>query len=347
MLCVLSYCVLSEYYDRYFWKNYYPRHNVNHLKGKKTKHSLEILASLAIRGPSTTREMAKFTLKESMEYTHVILKGSNHASSLEGIYRKLIQGIPIQENKIQSKKYPGLVDHRFLVPTEKKINSKKILVQTYFLSLKGCFFALAFQFTIEQLSMFIKNASLNHLYFAYLKKILDDTSIEFVKRIFILPVQSIIKNGMLYLGESISFSYVLSEHQQTINDTVFQINDYQLISAKFRKSELENFKKILEHTFYTQNPTSDWQSLIKEYFYSDDTSLEYFDDYSDGHFEFILLYRLMRSVHFGYYSGLTENIPNKTQRILRSKDWKQYKKYYPEFRSPEHRDKVKRIVVRY
>jgi len=347
MLCVLRYCVLSEYFDRYFWKNYYPRHNVNHLKGKKTKHSLEIFASLALLGPSTTREMAKFTLKKSMEYTHVILKGSNDASSLEKIYRKLIQGIPVQENKNQSKKYPGLVDHQFLVPTEKKINSKKNPVQTYFLSLKGCFFALAFQFTNEQLSMFIKNASQNHLYFAYLKKILDDTSIEFVKRIFILPVQSIIKNGMLYLGDSISFSYVLSEHQQAINDTVFQINDNQLISTKFRKSELENFKKILNHTFYTQNPTSDWQFFIKEYFYSDDNSLEFFDDYSDGHIEISLLYRLMKAVHFGYYSGFTENIPNKTQKIRHSKEWKEYKKYHSEFKSPQHRDKVKRIVKRY
>jgi len=343
--------VLFETFAQFFWKNDYPRHAVPQLKGKKVKHSLEIIAALAICGPCTVPGIARFTTSNTHIYPHKTVKGSNEASSLGKTYRKLILGRPPQKvgRIVKIKKHPGLINHQFLILTG-KIDSERRSAQTYFLTLKGCLFALGFQFTEKQLSLFIQNASHNHLYFAYLNKILEDTSIEFVKKLFIEPVQSLIRNGMLILGETISFSYLLSEQLHAIEKIVFDlVGKYYGLSKRTRKnkSDLVNFDKTLKHTFYTLHPTSDWGDFVKEYFYPDDSSLEYFYLYSDGSIEVSFLYRLMRAVHFGYHSGLTENIPNKTQKIPLSKTWKQYQKFYPELKSPKERDKKKVIVIHY
>ena len=66
---------------------------VPELKGKKLRHTLEIIASLALKGPCTTREMAKFTHSKSTDYSHTELKGSNSVTVTERIFRKLLLGI--------------------------------------------------------------------------------------------------------------------------------------------------------------------------------------------------------------------------------------------------------------
>lgn len=344
--------VLLEKFEGYFWKNEYPRRAVKQLRGKKVKHSLEIIAALAILGPSTTREMAKFTLSYSSDYSHKGMPGNKEASNLEKTYNRLIRDRPFKTLGRETGKYLGLITQGFLRATEKKKNEKGNEVARYFLTLKGCFFALGFQFqfTDRHLTSLIKNASRNHLYFAYLNNNLEDTSIDFIKKAYLDPIFSLIIKGVIILDSGVPFSYVTSEQQQAISKMIYDIINRHYGSSKQRSEnelDLINFEKTLKHTFYTQNPTSDWRDSMRDYFYPDDSNLEYFDDYSDGSIEIQILYGIMRATHFGVYSGIHENIPNQTQKIPYSKDWKKYRKYHPEFKSPRDRDEKQNIVIHY
>ena len=343
--------MLFEPFESYFWKNDFPRHIIPDLKGKKVKHSLEILASLALYGPGTTRDMAKFTLSKSTEYQQLELKGSNRVSTLEKTYRRLIRGNPINNNRDRKmRKYPGLLDQRFLDQTEKKYNSKNNLVQTYFLSLKGCFFALGFHFTDTQLSLFIKNASRHHLIFAYLNRIAEDTSIDLVKEWFLNPIKDLIRRGLLNIDEYVSLISIFESIQMEIAkriklrfDSVSSDSEYD-DAFDYLKYIQQN---ILKHTFYTEKSTSDWLNFVIEYFYPTDTDNVFLEIQNRKLTEAISLYRIMRSVHFGYYSGILMDASTQTQKIPYSKKWKIFKKKNPQYKSPYDYDKKRHQIVDY
>ena len=343
--------MLFESFESYFWKNDYPRHVIPYLKGKKVKHSLEILASLALHGSSTTRDMAKFTHYKSTEYPQRNLKGSNHISTLEKTYRRLILGIPIKsrdKRKIE-KKYPGLLEQKFLDHTEKNFNSKNKLVQKYFLSLKGCFFALGFQFTDEQLSLFIKNAARNHLFFAYLNKIAEDTSIDYVNEWFLAPIKNLIRKGLLNLDYifslSIIYETIQNEFQNRIESLLESESEEEFEKGFGKLKYME--QKILKHTFYAEKPTSDWDDFVMEYFFPTEVDKEFLEFRNAELFEIILLYKIMKSVHFGYSIGLQFDVPAQTQKIPYSKRWKIFKKENSQYKSPYDYDRKKHQIVDY
>lgn len=342
--------MLFESFESYFWKNDFPRHIIPDLKGKNVKHSLEILASLALYGPGTTWDMAKFTHSKSTEYQHLELKGTNRVRTLDKTYRRRICVNVVKNRSKKIRKYPGLFDQRFLDKIERKHNSKNNLAQTYFLSLKGCFFALGFHFTDTQLSLFIKNASQYHLIFAYLNRIVEDTSIDLVKEWFVNPIKDLIRRGLLNIDEYVSVISIFESIQMEIAK-IIQLR-FDSVSSDDEYDAAMNYLKyirhnIFKHTFYTERPTSDWLSFIIEYFYPTDIDNEFLEIQNKKIIEAILLYKIMRSVHFGFYSGILMDAPIQTQKIPHSKKWKIFKKQNPQYKSPYDHDKKNHQIVDY
>lgn len=325
---------------------------VPELRGKKLRHSLEIIAALALNGPCTTREMAKFTNSHSTDYSNTELKGANSVSVTERIFRKLLLGIDRNNKKRNDKpsRYPGLLDQGFVESTEEYLNEKNRPVKKYFLSLKGCFFALGFRFTDTEMSLFLKNASYNHLMFAYLNRIAKDSSVNLVSELFLGPIKDMIRKGLLNCGQLVSVMSVFEP---------IQMNIAKKISARFEMdSSDESYdkawdyhdyvqQKIFRHTFYTEKPTTDWLYFIIEYFYPSEKERMEIEIHDRKLVEAVNLYRLMKAAHFGYSRGMAIEASTRTQSIPYSKRWKEFKKRNPKYKSPSHYDKKNHQVVDY
>lgn len=338
-------------FNQAIWKNDFPRYMVRNMEGKKVKHVLEIIAGLSILGPSTTRELARFVLLNDHSYPRRPILEKD-ARVLEQIYYKLIEGRLRYESgkKKSQKKYPGLVDHEFLLPVGKKLNSQNREVPTYSLTLKGCLFALGFQFNNDEVSSFLRNAGRSHPVFAYLSKISENTSIDMVKEWFLAPIYDLIKRGLLVLDEFASWSIIFEHVQGNIGrkirssaNSISTDSDYE----KFMEYTEHIEQKILRHTFYTDKVTSDWIDFIIEYFYPMEDAQEFLEFWDGKLVESILIYRMMRATHFGYFHGLAIGATAQTQKIPYSKKWKEFNRHNPEFKSPSDFDRKRHQIIDY
>lgn len=52
------------------WTNSFPSKAIFVNRGKKSKHSLQLIVALALRGPNTTREIAKYVIEQSPKYQY-------------------------------------------------------------------------------------------------------------------------------------------------------------------------------------------------------------------------------------------------------------------------------------
>jgi len=184
------------------WNLQYPRHTVPILKRKRTEDLLNFLAGLAICGPGTTTEVAKFVMHKE-ENSSKFHYSPTHAREKEGVFFNIIRDRPKANS---DEKYVGL-ESRGFVKKGYKINEKNKRVPFYLLTLKGCFFALGFEFDENDMCKFIENAARNHLYFAYLNILIHKTSFSFVKEMFISPFQKLIKDGRIILNGSVNFYF--------------------------------------------------------------------------------------------------------------------------------------------
>ncbi|MCA2004139.1 MAG: hypothetical protein LDL06_05195, partial [Candidatus Nitrosotenuis sp.] len=165
--------------------NYSKNTSIICAKGKGQKRAFELIASLAVQGPSTTSEVAAFVLNTNYYRYH-----SERQNTLRDEYNRIIQDRfekKTGRRKI-GKTFPGLIKNNYVLKTGEKIVVERSKTRLYFLTLKGCFFALGFQFNDDELKDFLRNASRNHLFFAYLDRIANDTSVDCVKKLFIAPI---------------------------------------------------------------------------------------------------------------------------------------------------------------
>ncbi len=158
-------------------------------KERGKRHAFEIVLSLAILGPSITSEMEKFVSNSNYYQNNPLQK-----NTLRNKYNVIINGRYEKKSggKKIGKRYPGLIENNYVIQT-----GDKIVVTTktsmYFLSIKGCLFALGFELNNQQLSSLIDNAARNHLFFCFLKQLLEKTSLNFVKDLSLIPIKDLIK----------------------------------------------------------------------------------------------------------------------------------------------------------
>ena len=299
--------------------------------GKRYRHTSDLLVGLAVRGPCTTRTAAKYVLENTPDYEYKPVR-DRESSNLAKNYNNLIN-----DKRSSKKHWSGLLTQKYVVRLDEKTNEKNTKAYAYALTMKGCFVALGYDFTDDQLTSFIKNASRNNLYFAYINRILSQTSISFVKDIFISSIQRIIKKGRITLDDEIGFyfnniadinGYALIELLSDVIEKV--VTDSQSKNKRFdlmshpRMGEIEILKK---NTFYAFMNFDDWIDRMTNYFYPNEDEREFRRDYSKGSGDARLLYYVMRAIHHSYFNAFSMGTPKLTSRLPpNSREWKSHYK---------------------
>ncbi|WKT58514.1 hypothetical protein QVH35_03780 [Candidatus Nitrosotenuis chungbukensis] len=235
---------------------------------QKGKHKKDILSGLALIGSSTLYGVAKFVLEKENE-TFILKRGEDsgkpkHIGQRAKSYQNLVEGRHDANNPTKLKD-----DYVFLTGIQ---NGKK-----YFLTLKGCFVALGFQFNDAEFTIFVKNASKYHLFFAFLQHFLNnEIPIRFVKEIFIKPLhEKLIKNGKFIFDESLSFYFtkiaelygeevlrkisdILGNVSPTSKPLEFEIGPLECIPDGKVLTQIYKINKKL----YKKNPNENWSTKM-------------------------------------------------------------------------------------
>ena len=281
-------------------------------KGKGRKRAFEIMASLTLLGPSTTSEVGEFVLKSNYYQNKPERK-----NTLRDEYSRIIKNR--FEGKTGKKKtgkiFPGLVENHYVIQTGTKI-VVKTKTPMYFLTLKGCFFVLGFDLNDEQLLLFIKNAARNHLFFNFLKLVHEKISLEFVKDVFLFPIKDLIERKRIVLDDEMYLNFGIVA--DTIGITLYEKRKFLFVEVKNfwndpRFKQIEELRKMI---IYDQNPREYWYESVVEFFYNNDDSLDFYDEFSENRFEMSLFNKVMYQLLHGYHEAVPEDIPMKSGFVL-------------------------------
>lgn len=303
------------------WSNEFPYGKIPIFVGKKKKHASEIIASLELLGSSTTTEISSFVLSygksegERKEITKSEIQ--NHGK----IFNKLIMGrLDKKSGRKKLGKYPGLVDHGFLKKIDIKKSKKNIDTNIWFPTLKAHITALGYNFNNSELVKFLDNASTNSLFFAYLNNLIDVTSINTVRMLFLNPISELIKNGILDLNNDLRYSLWLIpfqiglEIEKTIintNNIIYHSNQKQEIKDR-AASVLKSIENIMDNTWYDSS-FSKWNEKMIDLYYKSDLEKIFYGFHSDS-LDVQFVYNVMQHVHQAYYATFGEKIPSKYQQ---------------------------------
>ena len=308
---------------------FYPPYKIPIYGGKKRKHVMEIILVLSMIGKSTTHEIAEHALSIDSKFKAVHKIPYHNIRNRAGVYRtEYIK----EEDK--EKKYDGLITQGYVIQTGTKLNKKRKKIPLYSLTLQGCFVALGFKHI--KLRTFIDIASRNHLFFGFLKTIMDVTSFTFINEFFIKPMRSDIEKGRISF-ENEKISYYFNQIAEIIGNVL--INKFFKLLQQYNEDDVKikyiNFpgisdiETLIDNIYYYERPKSDWEDSLIEKYYSDPDEETFYREYCDYDIEQHLVYRVMRNIHFNYCHtlGITP-IPRKPRnKLLRSKQWKEHKRF--------------------
>lgn len=320
------------------WKNLYPKHTVSILAGKGARNYTNLMSALALNGLGTTRDLAKFVLKNSSTFEFHHQPRDKESRELEHRFYGLITGTLRKKtgHRKSSQPYSGLLAGGYVIQTGTKTNQLTLDVPIYSLTLKGCFFCLGFNYDQYELELFIKNAAKNHLLFAFLAELVDKTDISFVTRIFFSSIRYIIKQGKIFLDDDIQFYF--TNFAEAIGNAIYdELSVYVAgYSANWPKRELDdypgfkNFETLQSLVFYNKDLRSDWSRSIIEFYYRTEEEIEFYLSYCNGRFEMSFFYKVMREMHYAHFSSFSFDSPKRAHRRLpyssHTKDLRKLKK---------------------
>ena len=259
----------------------YPNSCVPVFQNKQRQNTIEIISALALLGPSTTHDMAKFIIKHNTRSKYLNYRDVKKRAGT--IYQR------IKDRSIKNKNYLGLVSSGYLFKVGEKINSKNLGVSYYFLTLKSYFLLLGFEFTNQELQCFIDNAARNSVFFGYLRKIMKETSVSFVKELFIIPIQNEIKKGKIILDDDIRFYFGV------IPDLLS--HSFVMMNTNNRFLKYPQFQDVLRNLSMPES-TYEWKRWIMRTFYPDVSERKFLEHYfkEKGDKEYILLNRVMTEI---------------------------------------------------
>lgn len=88
----------------------------------------------------------------------------------------------------------------------------------------------------------------------------------------------------------------------------------------------KGIESVLDNTLYSEKLKSDWYDSWLEHFYPDKNDKGFYSEFSID-YDVILLYKVMREIHYIYYETLGQIIPKKPRlKLKRSKNWKNRQK---------------------
>lgn len=287
------------------WENFYSKKTCLLQVGGKVKHASDLITAIGFMGPCTTREAAKFILSKSKGYDRISIRDID-SRSIDKMYRKRIAGEKEKKvgDKIIQRESVGLVEHGYLFVYQRITNEKSRPVNKYFLTLKGCFFVLGNKMSDKDLDLFIKNASKNYLFFKYLYKILEHTSIKLVREIFVKPVQKLIKKDRIDLDDGFEDTFALIGEK--IGQEVFE--QYGGFATEY--------SNMIENNWYDGTGNKNWKINMIALYYKFGDERDLFWRKSDMTNDPRLLYKVMSTVHAGYYSLFDLATPVKHKQRL-------------------------------
>ncbi len=310
--------------EKPLWENFYTKRTVPILAGKGARNYTNLMSALALNGPGTTRDLAKFVLKNFPTYEDHNKPRDKESGELEHRFYGLINDTLRKKTgrKKSSETYPGLMSNDYVVQTGTITNQKTLDVPTYFLTLKGCFFCFGFDYDRDELKLFIKNAAKNHLLFAFIDELIAKTDISFVVRIFFSSIRYIIKQGKIFLDDNHSFYF--TNFAKAIGNAIYdELSVYVAgYSANWPKRKLDdypdfkNFETLQSLVFYNNDPRSDWSRSVIEFYYRTEEKIEFYLSYCNGRFETSFFYQVMREINYAYFSALSLGLPKRSHRRL-------------------------------
>ena len=266
------------------WNTVFEAQELPFFKFGKKFNIINLMGTLAIKGPSTTSEIARSVLSHSLSSGQISEIPSNYIDNLGGEYRRLIV------KRSEENTYSGLIEDELIMITNVKGERN---IPIYFLTIKGCLFVLGFHLSNKELKLFIKNASKYFLFFAYLNIILEKTSIAFIKEVFVKPIHKTYQRLKLTLDQeyNLSFSIISKLIRNAIVEIRFDKNS--------KKSFLIGLEILLKNTpiKYTKYGFND-DTLFE--FYSEKTQLHFFKEHYVSPFDSILLIEICREIRLSF-----------------------------------------------
>jgi len=287
------------------WKNSFTRKTSLIHVGKKTKHASDLITAVGFLGPCTTREAAKFVLSRSKDYTFKPVRDKD-SRVLERIYRKLIVGQKEKKtgDKVRQRKIVGLSKHGYLDVYDVVKNKLNLDVETHYLTLNGCFFVLGNRMNEDDLISFIKNASKNYLFFKYLYKMIEHTSMELVRDLFLKPIHDLIKKDRINLDDDFESTFALIA-EKIIHSVYEQYGMYYY-----------EYGNMMINNWYDGSGNVDWHRNMIDLYCDNDEERDLYKIHGGDDHDRYLLFIVMRAVHIGYYSVFNMPIPVKHKQKL-------------------------------
>jgi len=307
------------------WKIKYSKDSISTLSGKKRKHIINIIGIFCTSGICTTTEASRFALAKQYKIYPEEVNG-NEVKTVEHRISELIIGNAKKRTGKRKKNllYSGLLREDILLDLGKFKNSKNNFVHRYFISFRGSLFGLGYDFSDKELEQFIDTCSKNNLFFAYLKKIKDITSILFVKELFIKPTLYLIEKGKFVPDDDIylSFSMLADLYGFELHKMIKAYNnDYSNEYMKNYKLGIKKnilikyIDKLMDNTWYSGILDPTWSENIIQLYYRDSDSLYFYSKFHNDK-DLLLLFKTMRSIHQSYYETYGEIPPSKHEQEL-------------------------------
>jgi len=300
------------------WNNKFPYGTVPVFVGKKRKHVLDLLSALELRGESTTSELANFVIEKHYSKGELEEMGKFFVKRRTHYYWNHLHGF---EKKTSGKKkigtYDGLLEKGYV----KIIKMKKPSVGIYFPTLLGHLVSLGYDYNYNETVAFIKNASRNSLYFAFLNDIMNKISFDFVKELFLNPIKKMIKQNRIRFDDDfrLNFDIIASATALRIHEIIQKSEfDIRSMEPKVEEQEKVEWKLLKQLDVLIQNTWFDFQdSKLEgkwvELYYPTEEQKEFYSQHSDLS-DRNLIYKVMREIHVNYYGSYEEKIPVKYQQ---------------------------------
>ncbi|PBO84882.1 MAG: hypothetical protein COA77_07275 [Thaumarchaeota archaeon] len=309
------------------WDNEFPYGTVPVFVGKKRKHVLDLISALELCGASTKSEMVNFVLESIYSKGQLNDMGKRFVPNRRAYYHYHLNGIQEKtKGKKKTKEYDSLLEKNYV----KIIKfTKKNVDWVYFPTLMGHLVSLGYTYNYNETLAFIKNASTNSLYFAFLNDLIKKTSLEFVKELFLKPIKKMIKQNRIRFDDdyTLNFDIIASATALKIHEIIQKSNidvysmapeadNYPKIKqAKIEFSLLKQLDTLIENTWFDLQANSKWEEQLIELYYPTEEQRMFYSqhsDLSDKHF----IYKVMREIHVNYYGSYDMKVPIKyTQKF--------------------------------
>jgi hypothetical protein len=230
----------------------YPPRSISILKTKKKENVTNLLAALALFGSSTTRDMAEFVLFKNQSAGQKSEENRNNIKRLGSEYNRLLNGrAKYRHRKNKDDRHPGTISEGYVRVVGKYFNGLNH-IPVYFLTLKGSFLVMGFNFNEHDLPTIIQNLARNSLYFAYINSILKKTSLQLVKELFIDPLRVVLEKTKFFLEPEMQFYFANIAEQTGLSlrkkmAEIAKQRDDEIVNRKIDYESVPTLRDIVEH----------------------------------------------------------------------------------------------------